>query len=112
MAVNQRPFDPYRAGAKVYRPYRAGGRPAPQTTLPAYLEKWRMQLWDLAFSTIFKGVSPFKKSDVFVDYRGSNLLVKRVIYRQGNFWFLFQITSSLELNSSLCTEIFMAHFIV
>jgi hypothetical protein len=50
-------------------------------SLHAYLEKWRMQLWDLAFSTIFKGVSPFKKSDVFVDYRGSNLLVKRVVYR-------------------------------
>jgi hypothetical protein len=45
----------------------------------AYLERWRMQLWDLAFSTIF--VTPFKKSDVFVDYRGSNLLVKRVVYR-------------------------------
>jgi hypothetical protein len=51
-------------------------------SLPAYLERWRMQLWDLAFSTIFKGVTPFKKSDVFVDYRGSNLLVKRVVYRQ------------------------------
>jgi hypothetical protein len=50
-------------------------------SLPAYLERWRMQLWDLAFSTIFKGVTPFKKSDVFVDYRGSNLLVKRVVYR-------------------------------
>jgi hypothetical protein len=50
-------------------------------SLPAYLEKWRMQLWDLAFSTIFKGMSPFKKSAVFVDYRGSNLLVKRVVYR-------------------------------
>jgi hypothetical protein len=50
-------------------------------TLPAYLEKWRMQLWDLVFSTIFKGVSPFKKNDVFVDYRGSNLLMRRVIYR-------------------------------
>jgi hypothetical protein len=50
-------------------------------SLPTYLEKWRMQLWDLAFSTIFKGVSPFKKSDVFVDYHGSNLLVKRVVYR-------------------------------
>jgi hypothetical protein len=49
--------------------------------LPAYLVKWRMQLWDLAFSTIFKGVSPFKKNDVFVDYRGSNLLMRRVIYR-------------------------------
>jgi hypothetical protein len=27
MAASQRPFDPYRAGAKVYRAYRAGGRP-------------------------------------------------------------------------------------
>jgi hypothetical protein len=50
-------------------------------TLPAYLEKWRMQLWDLAFSSVFKGVTPFKKSDVFFDYRGSSLLVKRVIYK-------------------------------
>jgi hypothetical protein len=32
-AVSQCPFDPYRAGAKVYRAYRTGGRPAPQTTL-------------------------------------------------------------------------------
>jgi hypothetical protein len=36
---------------------------------------------NLAFSSIFKGVTPFKKSDVFLDYRGSSLLVKRVIYR-------------------------------
>jgi hypothetical protein len=34
LAVSQCPFDPYRAGAKVYRAYWAGGRPAPQTTLP------------------------------------------------------------------------------
>jgi hypothetical protein len=33
MVVSQRPFDPYQAGAEVYRAYRAGGRPAPQTTL-------------------------------------------------------------------------------
>jgi hypothetical protein len=50
-------------------------------TLPAYFEKWHMQLWDLAFSTVFKGVCPFKKSDVFVDYHGANRFVKRVIYR-------------------------------
>jgi hypothetical protein len=49
--------------------------------LPAYFKKWGMQLWDLAFSTIFKGVCPFTKSDVFVDYCGANLLMKRVIYR-------------------------------
>jgi hypothetical protein len=57
-----------------------GGLDGPDT-LPAYLEKWRMQLWDLAFSSIFKGVSPFKKSDVFLDYRRASLLVRRVIYR-------------------------------
>jgi hypothetical protein len=57
-----------------------GGLDGPDT-LPTYLDKWCMQLWDLAFTTIFKGVCPFKKSDVFVDYRGANLLVRRVIYR-------------------------------
>jgi hypothetical protein len=35
-AVSQCLFDPYRAGAKVYRAYRAGGRAARlQTTLDA-----------------------------------------------------------------------------
>jgi hypothetical protein len=57
-----------------------GGLDGPNT-LPAYLEKWRLQLWDLAFSSIFKGVSPFKKSGVFLDYYGASLLVRRVIYR-------------------------------
>jgi hypothetical protein len=50
-------------------------------TLPAYLEKWCIQLWNLAFLSDFRGMSPFKKSDVFVDCRGSNLLVKRVFYK-------------------------------
>jgi hypothetical protein len=57
-----------------------GGLDGPDT-LPAYLEKWRMQLWDLAFSSVFKSITPFKKSDAFLDYCGSSLLVKRVIYR-------------------------------
>jgi hypothetical protein len=35
--VSQRPFDPYRAGAKVYR---AGGWPAPQTTLVPRLVRY------------------------------------------------------------------------
>ena len=50
-------------------------------TLPAYPEKWHIQLWKLAFSAAFKGVCPFKKSDEFVDYHGANLLEKRVIYK-------------------------------
>jgi hypothetical protein len=50
-------------------------------SLPAYLEKWCMQLWNLAFPTVFKGVSPFKKSNVFTNYHGITLHVKRVIYK-------------------------------
>jgi hypothetical protein len=50
-------------------------------TLLVYFEKWRMQLWNLAFSTVFKDVCSFKKSDVFVDYCGVTLIVKRKIYR-------------------------------
>ena len=57
-----------------------GGLDGLETSL-AYLKKWRMQLWDLAFSYILKGVTLFKKNDVFLDYHGSKLLVKRVIYR-------------------------------
>jgi hypothetical protein len=48
-------------------------------SLLAYYEKWHMQLWNLAFPTVFKGVSPFKKSNVITDYRKVILLVKRVI---------------------------------
>jgi hypothetical protein len=57
-----------------------GGLDGPDI-LPAYLEKWCIQLWESAFSTVFKGVCPFKKSDVFLDYCGTTLLVRRVIYR-------------------------------
>jgi hypothetical protein len=46
-----------------------------------FLEKWVMQLWDLAFPVVFKDVTHFKKNDVFSDYRGVTLLMKRVIYR-------------------------------
>jgi hypothetical protein len=35
MAASQRPFDPYQAGAKVYRAYRAGGRAGGPTDNPA-----------------------------------------------------------------------------
>jgi hypothetical protein len=42
-----------------------GGLDGPNT-LRTYLEKWRTQLWDLAFSTVFKGICQFKKSDVLL----------------------------------------------
>jgi hypothetical protein len=74
-------------------------------TLLAYLQKWRMQLWDLAFSIVFKGVCPFKKSDVFVDYCGANLLVKRVIYRLTHLLLMIQIFFQFAIDSSLSTKI-------
>jgi hypothetical protein len=40
-AVSQRPFDPYRAGAKVYRAYWADRRPTPQTILNG---RWKPSL--------------------------------------------------------------------
>jgi hypothetical protein len=41
-AVSQCPFDPYGAGAKVYRAYWTGKRLAPQTTLP-YIVQYNTQ---------------------------------------------------------------------
>ena len=50
-------------------------------SLPTYLKKWCMKLWNLAFLIVFKGITPFKKTDIFSDYLGATLLVKRVICR-------------------------------
>jgi hypothetical protein len=69
------------------------GRLDGSDTMAAYLEKWRMQLWDLAFSIVFK-------SDVFVDYRGANLLVKRVIYKYVHLLFMIQIFFQFAIDSS------------
>jgi hypothetical protein len=44
-------------------------------SLLAYLKKWCIQLWDLAFPVVFKGVSPLKKSNVFSNYCRVTLLV-------------------------------------
>jgi hypothetical protein len=42
MAASQRPFDPYQAGAKVYRAYRASGRPgrAARAGGPPHRQPW------------------------------------------------------------------------
>jgi hypothetical protein len=60
--------------------FNIGGFDGPDSLL-AYLEKWRMQLWDLAFSAFFKDATPFKKNNVFADYHGANLLLKREIHK-------------------------------
>jgi hypothetical protein len=36
---------------------------------------------ETAFGDIPRTINPFKKNDVFVDYKGANLLMRRVIYR-------------------------------
>jgi hypothetical protein len=49
--------------------------------LPAYIEDCRMKLWDNAFSTYFRGQDSFKKRDEFVGFNGTDLVVRRVLFR-------------------------------
>jgi hypothetical protein len=49
--------------------------------LPAYIEDCRMKLWEQAFNTYFKGHDSFKKADDFVGFNGTDLLVRRVLFR-------------------------------
>ena len=51
-------------------------------SFPDYLESWRILLWDKAFLGSFKGQSEgFKKGDDFRKRKGSDLVVKRSIFR-------------------------------
>ena len=49
--------------------------------LPAYIEDCRMKLWEQAFYTYFRGQDSFKKSDDFVGFNGSDLVVRSVLFR-------------------------------
>ena len=49
--------------------------------LPAYIEDCRMKLWDHAFNTYFRGHDSFKKGDDFVVFDGTDLVVRRVLFR-------------------------------
>ena len=49
--------------------------------LPAYIEDWRIKLWEHAFNTYFRGHDSFKKGDDFVGFEGSDLVVRRVLFR-------------------------------
>ena len=55
--------------------------PGEPLELQEYIERWRMKLWDQAYTGVFKGAEAFKKSDSFKDARGATLAVKRVIFR-------------------------------
>jgi hypothetical protein len=49
--------------------------------LPAYIEDCHMKLWEHAFNTYFRGHDSFKKGDDFVGFVGSDLVVRRVLFR-------------------------------
>ncbi len=55
--------------------------PTEPKTIAQFIESWRVKLWDKAFQMVFKGTDHFKKSDSFKDFKGSELVVKRVVYR-------------------------------
>lgn len=50
-------------------------------SLSAYIEDCQMKMWDHAFTSYFKGHDYYKKSDDFVGYKGSDLVVRRVLFR-------------------------------
>jgi hypothetical protein len=55
--------------------------PQEPEVLSKYIEGWRIQLWDHAFLSNFKGHDVFKKLDLFLKHKGSDLVVKRVLFR-------------------------------
>ena len=55
--------------------------PQQPETLQEYLEGWRRKIWDQGFLTYLRGANYFKKSDNFAAYEGSQLAVRRVLFR-------------------------------
>jgi hypothetical protein len=57
---------------------------AEPVSLLSYIETWRVRVFDHAFLHYYKGADPFTKAKVFSEYRGTDLVVKRVIFRYVN----------------------------
>lgn len=55
--------------------------PSEPLSLVAYIEDCRMKLWDNAFPTFFRGQDAFNKTHDFEDFNGTDLIVRRVIFR-------------------------------
>jgi hypothetical protein len=55
--------------------------PAEPLSLLSYIETWRVRLFDHAFLYYYRGADPFTKAKEFSEYRGTDLVVKRVIFR-------------------------------
>ena len=50
-------------------------------SLVAYIEDCRMKLWDNAFPSFFRGKDVFNKTHEFESFSGSELIVRRVLFR-------------------------------
>ena len=55
--------------------------PSEPLTLSAYIEDCRMRLWDNAFPTFFRGQEAFNKTHEFVGFNGTDLIVRRLLFR-------------------------------
>lgn len=55
--------------------------PSEPLALAAYIEECRITLWDHAFVSVFRGHDCFKKIDDFQGYKGTDLVVRRVLFR-------------------------------
>ena len=55
--------------------------PSEPMTLATYIEDCRMKLWDNAFPTFFRGQDAFNKTLEFVGFNGTDLVVRRVLFR-------------------------------
>ncbi len=55
--------------------------PGEPLTIVAYIEECRMKLWDNAFQSFFRGQDSFSKTHDFEDYNGTDMVVKRVLFR-------------------------------
>ncbi len=55
--------------------------PSEPSTLVSYIEDCRMKLWDYAFPSFFRGQDAFNKTHDFDGYKGTELIVRRVLFR-------------------------------
>ena len=55
--------------------------PSEPLSLVAYIEDCRMKLWDNAFPTFFRGQDAFNKTHEFEGFNGTDLIVRRVLFR-------------------------------
>ena len=76
--------------------------PTEPKSISQFIDSWRVKLWDKGFPTVFKGTDHFKKSDSFKDFKGSDLVVKCVVYRYYSFILNWKILSFLHRNVLQC----------